>query len=79
MVLFGIPGRRRACRVLLTALSIIAVTSGIIACGGVGGSGEGHIQPNPGTTPGAYTITVNASDAATGKITASINVALTVN
>ncbi|HKR26461.1 MAG TPA: protease pro-enzyme activation domain-containing protein [Acidobacteriaceae bacterium] len=92
--LFGIPARRRAWRSLLTVVAVLAITSAVIACGGgsgsvagggsggtgSGGSGNGGGgQPNPGTTPGVYTITVTAKDAATGTITASSKVTLTVN
>lgn len=78
---FGIPARRRAWRTLLMALAAIVIASATIGCGGGGGSGSGAGgggQTNPGTTPGAYTITVKAADAATGNITGSTNVILTV-
>lgn len=88
---FGIPARRREWRALLVLLAVMVISSAMVGCGGGGGSGGapgaggagtgggGGGQTNPGTTPGSYTITVKAADGATGKITASTNVILTVN
>lgn len=77
---FGVPARRRAWRTTLgvMALSAMAVlfATGAIGCGSSGGGGGKTI---PGTTAGAYTATVSAADAATGKITATTTVSITVN
>lgn len=83
VVFWGIPARRRVWRALLTLLAVMMITSAMTACGG-GGSGAGSGtgsggQTSGGTTPGIYTISVKAADAASGMITASTNVALTVN
>jgi hypothetical protein len=88
---FGIPARRRTWRTLLSILAIIVV-AGAIGCGGgssstattggtggSGGTGGGGGTTIPGTTPGAYTVTVTGSDAATGQVTATTTVNLTVN
>lgn len=79
LVLFGIPGRRRGWRLGLAVLGILIFSFAMTACGGGGGSGGGVGQANPGTTPGAYTITVKAEDAATATITASTAVTVNVN
>lgn len=76
VLFFGIPARRRAWRALFSLLGLVVIT-GLIGCGG--GSSTKAPPPNPGTTPGAYTITVTGTDAATGKITSSTTVNLTVN
>lgn len=80
VVFFGIPARRRSWRALFSFLAIVVFVSAI-GCGG--SSGTAPIQQsgpvNPGTTPGAYTVTVTGTDAATGTITSSTTVALTVN
>lgn len=85
-IFFGLPTRRRARRVLPALAAIMILTSAMTACGGGGGSsggggsggGSGGGQSNPGTTPGGYTFTVKAADAATGQITASISVTVSV-
>jgi len=74
VLLFGIPARRRAWRTLFSLLAVIVVISAI----GCGGS-SGTKTSNPGTTAGAYTVTVTGTDAATGKITSNTAVSLTVN
>jgi trimeric autotransporter adhesin len=71
----GIPGRRRAWRAALSVVALIVI-AGAVGCGGGGGTKTTTI---PGTTAGAYTVTVTGTDAATGKITASTAVSLTVN
>ena len=78
-----LPSRRRripAALALLLAGIALAFVSG---CGGgsssSSGSGGGGVTTHGGTTIGAYTVTVNASDAATGKVTATTTVSLTVN
>jgi hypothetical protein len=79
--LFGIPARRRTWQVLLSLLAVVFM-AGAIGCGsggGVSSSSSGGGTSNPGTTAGNYTITVTGTDAATGKITSSTAVSLTVN
>ncbi len=58
---------------LLTLL--VACGGGSSGPGGGGGGGGGGGAGHPGTTPGNYTITVNA---AVGSVTRSVDVALTV-
>jgi hypothetical protein len=73
--LLSIPARRRKLRTMLGALALlIALGTGVFACGGssVGGGG---VSPNPGTTAGTYTISVtgiSGSTAATGPITLTV-------
>jgi hypothetical protein len=85
VLFFGIPARRRGWRALFSLLAVIAVV-GAIGCGGGGNSGGGGGGGggdggggNAGTTAGAYTVTVTGADAATGKITSSVAVTVTVN
>jgi len=59
----------------------VVMTSAVLACGGGGGgngggNGGGGGQSNPGTTPGAYTITVTGISGTTQQTT---TIALTVN
>jgi len=79
ILLFGIPVRRRRWQTLLGALMLlITFTGGVIACGGSGGgpsNGSGGGTSNPGTTAGAYTVTVTGTSGAT---TATGTVTLTV-
>jgi hypothetical protein len=84
VLLFGIPARSRAWRTLFSLLAVVVLISGIgcgtvLGSGGNGGGNGGGGNASPGTAPGAYTITVTAADAATGKITAAATVTLTVN
>jgi trimeric autotransporter adhesin len=77
--LFGIRSRRRAWWGQLSLLAVIFIV-GAIGCGGSGGSGGGGGGGGgSGTSAGNYTVTVTGTDAATGKITASTTVSLTVN
>ena len=73
---FGIPARRRRWCLVLGLLVVILCMGGF-GCGGGGSSG----QPPPagGTTLGTYNATVTGTDAATGKITSSTIVTITVN
>jgi hypothetical protein len=77
LLLFGIPARRRRLRTLLGMFAFLTfLTTGLISCGGGGGGGGGGTGPtNPGTTPGAYVISVTGTQ---GAITATTNVTLTV-
>jgi hypothetical protein len=62
LLLFGIPARRRSWRAFfgLFVLSV-ALASGLVACGSKSSTSTG----NPGTTTGAYTVTVTATSGAT--------------
>lgn len=62
ILLFGIPARRRWRQMLGVLVLFVALTSGIAACGGSGNKTVCNTPALvPGTTPGAYTITVTAS------------------
>ena len=78
VLLLGIGARRRAWLRML-GLLVVLVWIAAPGCGGGGGSGGGGGGGGTGTTPGAYTITVTGTDAATGKITAQTKVTLSVN
>lgn len=74
ILLFGVPARRRRWRNMFGLLALFLILAGgVLACGGGGGSGGG--TGNPGTTAGAYTITVTGTS---GAISASGTVTLTV-
>lgn len=79
---FWIPSKRRKWMCVAGAI-VLAISIGASGCGGSGAagsvSGGGGGGGNPGTTPGAYSVTVTGTDAATGKITAQTTVALSVN
>ncbi|MGA2538199.1 MAG: FG-GAP-like repeat-containing protein [Terracidiphilus sp.] len=78
LLLFGIPTRRRW-RAILGAFFLFALlTGGIVSCGGGGGGGGGKTGGGggPGTTAGAYTITVTG---VSGQVTETTTVSLTVN
>ncbi|MGA9982716.1 MAG: Ig-like domain repeat protein, partial [Acidobacteriaceae bacterium] len=78
VVLFGIPARRRGWRALFSVLALVVI-AGAIGCSGGGNSSSGGGGGNSGTTAGAYTITATGTDAATGKVTSSVAVTVTVN
>jgi subtilase family serine protease len=63
------PARRKNLRRILALIVTAASLAAISGCGG-----GGTALTNPGTTPGSYTITVNAS----GVVAASTTIALTV-
>jgi hypothetical protein len=75
LLLFGIPARRRRWQTILGMVVLfVALTSGVVACGG-GGSRGGGGTGNPGTTAGAYTVTVTGTSgtiAATGTLTLTV-------
>jgi hypothetical protein len=76
LLLFGIPARRRSWRTMLGMLALlVALSGGILACGGGGNSGGGGGGGNTGTTPGTYTITVTGTS---GTLTATKAITLTV-
>jgi len=70
VLIFGIPVRGRSKRTRLGLLVFLAILAGgLLACGGGGGTN------NPGTTPGAYTVTVtgtSGSTTATGAVTLTV-------
>jgi hypothetical protein len=78
-----IPVRENAARMRLCVLLVAALAIGIMpACGGGSSSGGPPPPPGGGTTPGSYTVTVNAytvssSDVANPSASAMFN--LTVN
>jgi hypothetical protein len=76
VLLFGIPARRRSWRTMLGMMALLAALSGgVLSCGG-GGSGGTCTSINPGTTTGAYIITVtgtSGTNSATGTITLNVN------
>ncbi|MGA8111485.1 MAG: hypothetical protein WB974_18745, partial [Acidobacteriaceae bacterium] len=80
VLFFGIPARRRAGRTLFSLLAVLVAVSAM-GCGGSPGTTpvQSTNQTNPGTTPGAYAITITGADTATGKITASTTLTVTVN
>jgi hypothetical protein len=62
ILLFGIPARRRGWRNLLGMLVFLAaLTGGMVACGGSGSGNNCPSPVTPGTTAGAYTVTVTAT------------------
>ncbi len=75
LLLFGTGSRRRRFRTALGMLALlVALTSGVLACGGLPKSACTNTMV-PGTTAGNYTVTVTGTS---GSITASGTVALTV-
>ncbi len=74
LLLFCIPARRRWRTLFAMGALLVSLAGGVLACGGsfsITAVGD----PNPGTTPGAYTITVTGASGATK---AAGTVALTV-
>jgi hypothetical protein len=58
---------------------MVTLVGGALGCGGNTSTGSSGGIGNPGTTAEAYTVTVTGTDVATGKITSSTAVSLTVN
>jgi hypothetical protein len=76
LLFFGIPARRRNWRTILGMLAfLVALTGGVLACGGKGSGGGGGTS-NPGTTAGTYTVTVTG---VSGSLTQTTTVTVTVN
>jgi subtilase family serine protease len=76
ILVFRIPTRARRWRTMPGMLALLtALTTGVLACGGGGSTGGGGTS-SPGTTAGAYTITVTGIS---GTLTQKATVALTVN
>ncbi|HEX4319791.1 MAG TPA: hypothetical protein VHZ52_02745, partial [Acidobacteriaceae bacterium] len=78
LFLFVPSHRRRQLRGLLSVILLIAVGS-LMACGGGSSKSTGTIPPatQPGTTAGAYVVTVTATPAGASAQTITVNV--TVN
>jgi len=76
IVLIMVPRGNKARRLLLLLMGVAIITVDFGACGG-GGSGSPR-KSDPGTTPGAYTITVTGTGSDTAKSTASTTFTLTV-
>src|ERR1700733_2588806 len=73
---FGFPIRRRRTITPLGLLLIATLIAGAIGCGGGKAAAPPATPANPGTTPGAYTVTVTGSS---GAITVTTAVTVTVN
>jgi hypothetical protein len=73
---FGFPIRRRRTITQLGLLLIATLFGAAIGCGGGNAAKPLATPANPGTTPGAYTVTVTGSS---GAITATTAVTVTVN
>jgi hypothetical protein len=74
-LLCSIPAQRRSWRTMLGAIAIlVALTSGMLACGGSGGRACPLVIV-AGTTPGTYTATVTGTS---GALTEAGTVTLTV-
>jgi len=72
LVLLGIPARHRKFRALVGLFILLGVfAASVVACGG----GSSH-HGNPGTTPGAYTVTVTGTS---GTLTGTTTITVTVN
>ena len=74
ILLFGLRARRRRWRATLSSVLLLAaLASAIAACGGGGGSSNPPPISNPGTTPGTYVVTINAT-ATTFNASTTVNV-----
>jgi subtilase family serine protease len=76
VLLFGVPARKRYWKSLLGALIFMAALGALSGCGGGGGGGT-VTQTDPGTTAGAYIVTVTGTDAAS--VVETTTFTLTVN
>ena len=74
-----VPRRSRKWFTILGVLVACFLVANLTACGGGGGNSNGTNQTsNPGTTPGSYTVTINATGNDASKTTASTSFTLTV-
>ncbi|HEY2001175.1 MAG TPA: protease pro-enzyme activation domain-containing protein [Acidobacteriaceae bacterium] len=72
ILLFGLPGRRRAWQRMLS-LMLLIIAAGVVGCGGTSSSGGGG--GGSGTPAGSYTVTVTATSGTatqTSTITATV-------
>ena len=75
LLFFGIPARRRRWRSMLGTVVLLAFLAlGVVSCGGK--SSSNNNSGSPGTTTGAYSITVTGT---AGSIVKTTTVTLTVN
>jgi hypothetical protein len=72
---FGFGKKRRGWMRLMGVL-VLLVTAAAVGCGGSSSGGGGGSTSNPGTTSGAYTVTVTATS---GTLTQTTPVTVTVN
>jgi hypothetical protein len=85
VLIFGIPGRRRALALLrgvLCAVALGGALGGMMGCGGSGSNGSTSAATSnaaTGTTPDTYTVTFRAADAKTGTLTAQESFTISVN
>jgi hypothetical protein len=81
LVFFGIPGRRRSWRSMLSILVVMVAIGTLASCGGgsTSGGGGGGGQSDPGTTAGTYTYTVTASASPSVTPTVTQTFTVTVN
>ena len=77
-VVFFVPRRRRLWQWIPIALFALVLFGTLSACGG-GGRSVSTPPPNPGTTPGSYTLTVTGTGDDAAESTASTTFSLTVN
>ncbi|HEY0796880.1 MAG TPA: protease pro-enzyme activation domain-containing protein [Acidisarcina sp.] len=75
VLLFGIPARRRAWRAMMAVVLFAGVASIASGCGG----GSSSSTSNPGTTTGAYVVTVTGVDSITATLKATTNINVTIN
>jgi trimeric autotransporter adhesin len=77
---FGLSDRRRRWQTLVGLFAICTLIPGA-GCGGgsTNPAGKGGGNSSPGTTTGAYTVTISGTDAATGKMTQTVAVNVTIN
>jgi trimeric autotransporter adhesin len=78
LIFLLLPVRRRRLTTLALTLCVACVFGTAVGCGSSNSTGT-KTGPSGGTTLGAYTVTVTGTDAATGKISATIPVKVTVN
>ena len=73
-----IPTKRRRLKLAFGSLFLLLLAAALVACGG-GGGGGGNPPPSGGTPVGTYTVTVTGvSSPASGSLTSSANVTVTV-
>jgi hypothetical protein len=80
LLFFGVPARKRAWGALLGVLAAAILVS-TMGCGVIAGTKpvQSTNTTNSGTAPGGYIITVTGTDAASGTITASTSLTVTVD